>query len=66
MSTISPVRQASNNKRSLAAMKSKLQAMAADWDEVDQFFLWEFEGLVKAVEDVEKRLEEYVKERGNG
>lgn len=64
MSMISSVRHASNNKRSLASMRAKLLAMAAEWDEVDQFFLSQFEQLADAVEEVEKNLDQFVKEGG--
>lgn len=45
-------------------MRAKLLAMAAEWDEVDQFFLSQFEQLADAVEEVEKNLDQFVKEGG--
>ncbi|TCS35831.1 hypothetical protein EDC30_109130 [Paucimonas lemoignei] len=61
---ISTVRQAANNRRTLASIKSKLLLISTDWGEVDEFFRAQFETLASDVEQLEKHLDEFVKAGG--
>jgi hypothetical protein len=61
---ITPVRQASNNRRALVVMRQKLVAMECDWSEVDEFFRAKFAAIADEVKGLESHLEEFVKAGG--
>lgn len=48
-------------KRSLANIQRRLEALAAEWDEVDNGTMWELQDLADKVEIVSNQMQEFVK-----
>ena len=48
-------------KRSLASLKKKLEAMACEWSEVDNGHMWLLQGLADKVELASDEIREAVK-----
>lgn len=52
---------AASQKRSLASIQKRLEALAAEWDEVDNGTMWELQQLGDKVEAVSNEMQEFVK-----
>lgn len=48
-------------KRSLASVQKKLEAMACEWSEVDNGLMWLLQGVADKVEQASQEIEEAVK-----
>ena len=48
-------------KRSLASIQKRLEALAAEWDEVDNGTMWELQQLADKVEVASNQIQEFVK-----
>jgi len=48
-------------KRSLASVQKKLEAMAVEWSEVDNGLMWLLQGVADKVEQTSQEIEETVK-----
>ena len=60
MPEISMKRLAANQKRSLASIKKKLEALAVEWSEVDNGTMWALQELADKVEHVSDEMQEFV------
>ena len=60
MPEISMKRLAANQKRSLASIKKKLEALAVEWSEVDNGTMWALQELADKVERVSDEMQEFV------
>lgn len=52
---------AAGQKRSLASIQKRLEALAAEWDEVDNGTMWELQQLADKVEAVSNEMQDFVK-----
>jgi hypothetical protein len=48
-------------KRSLASIQKRLEALAAEWDEVDNGTMWGLQQLADKVEVASNEIQEFVK-----
>lgn len=48
-------------KRSLASIKKRLEALACEWSEVDNGTMWALQGLADQVERVSDEMQAFVK-----
>ena len=55
---------AANQKRSLASIKKKLEAMACDWDEIDNGTMWALQGLADKIEDAAGEMADFAEKNG--
>ncbi len=53
---------ASYQRRKLQSMKEKLEKMASDWGDVDNYFESKIDQLAKEVEAMEIEMREYIQE----
>lgn len=51
-----PKQMAGSQRRSLAAIERKLEAMASEWSDVDEFNSSELHSLARRVKEVSKNL----------
>lgn len=61
MPEISMKRLAANQKRSLASIKKRLEALAVEWSEVDNGTMWAIQQIADKVEAVSDEMQEFVK-----
>lgn len=61
MPEISMKRLAANQKRSLASIKKRLEALAVEWDEIDNGTMWSIQEVADKVEAVSDEMQEFVK-----
>lgn len=61
MAEISTKRLYANQKRSLASIQKKLEALAAEWSEVDNGTMWALQELADKVERCSNEIAEFVK-----
>lgn len=47
-------------KRSLASIKKKLEALAVEWSEVDNGTMWLLQGIADKVEAASNEIQEFV------
>lgn len=60
-----PKQQAANQRRSLKAIRAKLDSMSADWCDVDHCFMSRFDGISKEIETLDSELAEFITDGGN-
>lgn len=60
MPDISMKRLAANQKRSLASIQKRLEALAAEWSEVDNGTMWALQELADKVEATSNEMQEFV------
>lgn len=61
MPDISMKRLAANQKRSLASVKKRLEALAVEWAEVDNGTMWALQEVADKIEAVSDEMQELVK-----
>lgn len=60
MPGISMKRLAANQKRSLASIQKRLEALAVEWSEVDNGTMWALQELADKVEAASSEMQEFV------
>ena len=61
MPEISMKRLAVNQKRSLASVKKRIEALAVEWSEVDNGTMWALQEIADKIESVSDEMQEFVK-----
>lgn len=59
---MTPIQQASYQSRRLKTIARQMTDMAADWGDVDNYFLQQMESLSSSVKEVQEMMTEYVEE----
>jgi len=50
-----------SQKRGLASIQKRLEAMAVEWSEIDNGTMWQLQELADKVETTSNEIQEYVK-----
>ena len=59
---MTPIQQASYQSRRLKTIARQMTDMAADWGDIDNYFLQQMESLSNSVKEVQEMMAEYVEE----